>query len=181
VPYKRVDLIAAAFAALPGKRLKVIGDGLEARRLRRHAPPNVEFLGFLPDAEVRDTIGRARAFIFMAEEDFGIAPVEAQMAGTPVIAFGRGGCAETIRSLGHATPTGVLFNEQTAASLTGAIGLFERYRTRITPEACRANAERFSEFNFRQQFSNWVGREWESFTRREMRPVLVSNGAPAPW
>ncbi len=181
VPYKRVDLIAATFAGLPGKRLKVIGDGPEARRLRRHAPPNVEFLGFVPDAEVRNIIGRARAFIFMAEEDFGIAPVEAQMAGTPVIAFGRGGCTETIRNLGHTAPTGVLFNEQTAASLTGALNLFERYHAHITPEACRTNAERFSEFNFRRQFSEWVAREWESFIRREMRPALVSNGASATW
>ena len=97
VPYKRIDLLVEAFRALPERRLVVVGDGPERSRLEALRVPNVEFAGQQEDAETARRVADARAFLFAAEEDFGIAPVEAQAAGTPVIAFGQGGARETVR------------------------------------------------------------------------------------
>jgi len=104
VPYKKMPLIVEAFAAMPDKRLVVVGDGPELARCKAVAAPNVELLGYQPFEVLRDYMQRARAFVFAAEEDFGIAPVEAQACGTPVIAFGRGGACETIVGLDAAAP-----------------------------------------------------------------------------
>src|ERR1700687_3293641 len=144
VPYKRVDLIVEAFRSLPDRELIVIGEGPENARIQAMAGSNVRLLGRVPDHERDMWLARARAFVFAAEEDFGIAPLEAQALGTPVIAFGRGGSSETIRGLDVAAPTGVLFAEQTIASIAAAVGQFEASAQRITAAACRANAERFS-------------------------------------
>ncbi len=145
VPYKRVDLIVEAFAAMPRKRLVVIGDGPEMGRIRKLARANVTLLGFQNDAVLLDHLQRARAFVFAAEEDFGLLPVEAQACGTPVIAFGRGGAGESVIGLdnpaGHA-PTGVFFNAQTIPALVEAVELFETVT--ISPDACRRQAEAFS-------------------------------------
>ncbi|MFY9314751.1 MAG: glycosyltransferase, partial [Burkholderiales bacterium] len=111
VGYKRVDLLVEAFRDLPDRRLVIVGDGPELRRLRASAGPNVEFAGRLERAALRERLRRARAFLFAAVEDFGIAPVEAMACGTPVIAFGRGGAAETVAGLDAPAPTGVLFAE----------------------------------------------------------------------
>ena len=99
VPHKRMDLIVEAFGQRPDQRLVVIGEGPALKRIRRRAPPNVQFLGYQPAEVLRDHMRRARAFIFAAEEDFGIIPVEAQACGTPVIAFGKGGVTETVVAL----------------------------------------------------------------------------------
>src|SRR6185295_14138743 len=104
VPYKRIDLIVDAFAAMPDRTLVVIGDGPDGPKLRKRAPSNVRLLGQQPLPVLRDHLQRARAFVFAAEEDFGIAPLEAQACGTPVIAFGRGGALETIRGLDRERP-----------------------------------------------------------------------------
>ncbi len=96
VPYKRMDLIVRAFARMPDKQLIVIGDGTEMEKVRDAAAPNVTLLGFQPFAVLKDHLQRARAFVFAAEEDFGIIPVEAQACGTPVIAYGRGGAAKLL-------------------------------------------------------------------------------------
>jgi glycosyltransferase involved in cell wall biosynthesis len=156
VPYKRIDLIVEAFAGMPGRRLVVIGDGPESSRIRTKAGPNVLFLGEQPFPVLRDHLRRARAFIFAAEEDFGIAPLEAQACGTPVIAYGRGGVLETIRGLDTPEPTGIYFREQTTTSLIGAVEEFERIQMPITPAACRRNALRFSPERFRREFSEYV-------------------------
>lgn len=112
VPHKRMDLIVQAFAQLPDRRLVVIGEGPALRRIRRHAPANVEFLGYQPADMLRNHMRRARAFIFAAEEDFGIIPVEAQACGTPVIAFGKGGVRETVIALERADAAGAsLFSQ----------------------------------------------------------------------
>jgi glycosyltransferase involved in cell wall biosynthesis len=144
VPYKRVDLIVQAFAEMPERRLVVIGDGPEMAKIARLAGPNVTLLGYQPSAVLRDYMQRARAFVFAAEEDFGILPVEAQACGTPVIAFGKGGVLETVvgpdSGLSKA-PTGLFFAEQTVTSLLKAIETFER--TEIDPHDCRAWAEGF--------------------------------------
>ena len=101
----------------------------------------------------------ARAFVFAAQEDFGIAPVEAQACGTPVIAYGKGGVTESVRGLDAEHPTGVFFAEPTVESLIEAIGLFERNRERMSPAACRENATRFAPDRFRAEFAGFVRRE----------------------
>jgi glycosyltransferase involved in cell wall biosynthesis len=156
VPYKRIDLIVEAFAAMPERRLVVIGDGPQEKRIRAKTGPNVELLGHQPFGVLRDRLQRARAFVFAAEEDFGIAPLEAQACGTPVVAFGHGGAAETIRGLDSAQPTGVFFREQTVASLQEAIRCFEQEQRRLDPEACRRNALRFSPERFRRELKTHV-------------------------
>ena len=165
VPYKRIDLLVRSFAAMPARQLVVIGDGPEDRRIRAHAAPNVRFLGEQPFAVLRDHLRRARAFVFAAEEDFGIAPLEAQACGTPVIAFGRGGSLETIRGLDGPDPTGVFFEQQTEASLSEAVALFEREERRITADACRKNAMRFAPDRFRREFRSYVE---EQLSRRQL-------------
>lgn len=162
-PYKRVALVVEAFAGMPDKRLVVIGDGPEAARARVAAGPNVELLGYRPPEEVLDYMQRARAFVFAAEEDFGIAPVEAQACGTPVIAYGRGGVRDSVRGLEHETPTGVFFDSQTVAGVREGVREFEAAAARISPEACHANAQRFSATAFREAFGAFVAAERERF------------------
>ena len=163
VPYKRVDIIVEAFAAMPDRTLVVIGDGPDNDKVRAKAGPNVSFLGYAPKAELRDHLQRAKAFVFAAEEDFGIVPVEAQACGTPVIAFGRGGALETVNGLDTTAPTGVFFDEQSAASIRLAVDAFESNSARILPVACRANAERFGAIRFRAEMAAIIEREWRKF------------------
>ncbi|MPW19852.1 glycosyltransferase [Paraburkholderia sp. CNPSo 3157] len=152
VPYKRMDLIVEAFAATPERRLVVIGDGPQMAEIRAKAKPNITIMGYQPFDVLRDHMQRARAFVFAAEEDFGIAVVEAQACGTPVIAYGKGGALETVIPYGEPYPTGVHFHEQTVTSMHAAISLFEQHNVDITAQACRTNAERFSSAIFRRAF-----------------------------
>jgi glycosyltransferase involved in cell wall biosynthesis len=170
VPYKRIDLIARAFARLPDRRLIIAGDGPDASKIRAASGPNVEFVGRVERDKARSLLGGARAFLFAAEEDFGIAPVEAQARGVPVIAYGKGGALETVRGLDHDAPTGVFFDDQSDIAIADAIRRFEANAYRIEPTACRANAERFAEHVFRDEFSAYVEREWQSFQVRRPRP-----------
>lgn len=161
VPYKRIDLVVDAFNQMPDRELVVIGDGPDFAKIRAKAGPNVKLLGFQGDEVLRDHLQRAKAFVFAAEEDFGIAPLEAQACGTPVIAFGKGGALETIVGLNDnqtvgAAPTGVFFNQQSVESLCEAVRKIEAHRDEITPYACRENALRFSPERFRQEFSAFV-------------------------
>ncbi len=166
VPYKRIDLIVAAFRLLPDRRLVVIGDGPERDRIAAASGPNVELLGLVPDAARDRWLATARAFLFAAEEDFGIAPLEAQARGTPVIAYGRGGSLETIRGLETAEPTGVLFAEQTPEAIAASVRTFESNAHRFTPAACRANAARFSADRFRSEFAAFVAARLSEFANR---------------
>jgi glycosyltransferase involved in cell wall biosynthesis len=151
VPYKRIDLIIEAFAAMPERRLTVIGDGPEMPKIRKQAGANVTLLGFQPTTVLRDYMQRARAFVFAAEEDFGILPVEAQACGTPVIAYGKGGALETVVDLDSGlAPTGVFFEEQSVAAIVNAVERFEA--ARIDPEDCRRNAEAFSASVFQEEW-----------------------------
>ena len=157
VSYKRIDLIVDAFRAMPEKRLVVVGDGPEMQHLKQRAGPNVEFLGHMDDNAVHALLGRARAFIFAAREDFGITPVEAQAAGTPVIAFAAGGALETvIGSDGHAARTGVFYSEQSAPSIIGGIQMFESLRDGILPAACRSQAARFDRHHFQTRIAQAI-------------------------
>jgi glycosyltransferase involved in cell wall biosynthesis len=151
VPYKRVPLIVEAFKKMPNKKLVVIGDGTEFDAAKAVAGPNVSFLGFQSFEVLHDHMQRAKAFVFAAEEDFGITPVEAQACGTPVIAYGRGGALETVVGLDAATHghTGVFFKHQTIESIQNAVQQFEEHINKFSSENCRVNAERFSEEHFR--------------------------------
>src|SRR2546428_6928028 len=141
-PYKRVDLLVEAFARRHDRRLVVIGDGPELRRLRSKASPNVEFLGRLPTPDVREHMQRARAFLFAGIEDFGIVMAEAQACGTPVIALGHGGADELVRSESWPQPTGVLFADQTADSVLEAGDPFPLEGGRFVPRRRRAHPTR---------------------------------------
>lgn len=152
VPYKRVDLAAASFRRMPDRRLVIVGDGPQMRAVRQAAgdAPNISFRGHVGKAELVALMQSARACLHIAEEDFGIAMVEAQACGTPMLAFGRGGSCDIVRTPEESdAPTGLLFAEQTAEALIEAVERFERNRGAFTPAACRANAERFSAARFR--------------------------------
>ncbi len=166
VPYKRIDLIVEAFTRM-GKPLVVIGEGPEFEKVQRLAGPKVKLLGYQPDAVVADYLQRARAFIFAADEDFGIAPVEAQAAGCPVIAYGKGGALETI--VGWPTPeaTGVFFDAQASEAIEAAVKLFEAHEDEFEPRACRRNAERFGRERFQSEFRAAVEELWGRFRRGE--------------
>lgn len=165
VPYKKMDLIVEAFRNMPDKRLIVIGDGSEAARISQIASgaTNIELLGYQPFSGLKHHLQRAKAFVFAAEEDFGIAPVEAQACGTPVIAFGKGGALETVRDLSGDQPTGLFFPEQTVPSLCAAVQYFEEKQTFFQPEFCRQNAERFSKARFQQEMQQFIDMKWNEF------------------
>lgn len=163
VPYKKVDLIVEAFSHMPNKKLIVIGDGGDMTKIKNKATKNIELLGYQSNEILVDYMQRAKAFIFAAEEDFGISPVEAQACGTPVIAFGKGGSLETVRPLGVDNPTGIFFNEQNIASLSDAVIHFENCIEKFNPHFCRQQAVNFSEPRFRHEIKAYVEDKWDRF------------------
>jgi len=165
--YKKVDLIVETFARLK-KKLVVVGDGPELKKIKAKATANIEILGYQPHAVVQDLMERARAFVFAADEDFGIVNLEAQASGTPVIAYGRGGSLETVHGVFPETKpekgtTGIFFKEQTVLSLSEALDWFERHPDDFDPRDCRKNAERFSRPRFEREFKQFVETKWEEF------------------
>lgn len=161
VPYKRIDLIVESFNQLPDKKLIVIGDGPEFEKIKSKAGPNVSMTGYQSDEFLISHLQRAKAFIFAAEEDFGLMPLEAQACGTPVIAFGKGGALETVRDLNHEKPTGIFFPEQSIPSICAAVKKFEANPELYTTENCVENASRFSPATFRQRFKDFVAEKLE--------------------
>lgn len=166
VPYKRLDLIVDAFTKMK-KSLVVIGDGPDWANIERAAGPNITLLGYQSDEVVTDHLERARGFVFAADEDFGIAPVEAQAAGCPVIAFGKGGVLETVVGWPASGATGVFFDSQTPEALEAAVKLFETHVDKFKPETCRRNAERFGQERFQREFRAVVAELWSKFQRDE--------------
>jgi len=158
VPYKKMDLIVRTFSQL-GLPLVVIGDGPDFAKIERLAGSNVKLLGRQPDEVARDYMERCKAFVFAADEDFGITPVEAQAAGAPVIAFGRGGVTETVIE----GKTGLFFGEQTEESLAEAVRRFEKEGRAFDAQAIRENAEQFSKKRFLAEFSELVEGAWSRF------------------
>jgi glycosyltransferase involved in cell wall biosynthesis len=170
VPYKMVPLIVEAFSSMPTRRLVVIGDGPDLARAQRLAGSNVEILAPCSTEALVSYMQRARAFVFAAEEDFGIAMVEAQACGTPVIAFGRGGAVEAVRGTGDSgRRTGVFFGERTVASIAEAVDRFE-----ATPPfdaaVCREHAQLFGVNVFRERFAAHVAAEWQRFSQSPGSP-----------
>lgn len=146
VAYKRVDLVAAAFAAMPARKLLIVGDGPAHARVRAAAAgaANIEFRPAVPQAELIALMRAARAFVFAGEEDFGIVLAEALACGTPVIAFGHGGARDIV-----IPGTGVFFDEQTPEAIVAAVAQFETGV--FSADTCRAAAERFAPALFRDQ------------------------------
>jgi glycosyltransferase involved in cell wall biosynthesis len=164
VPYKMIPTIVEAFSLMRDKKLVVIGDGPELERVKALAGPNVQVMGYQSTAVLRGMMQRAKAFVFAAEEDFGITPVEAQACGTPVIAFGKGGTLETVKGLGlYPAPTGLFFDEQTPQAIADAVMLFEQNQDSFSPDACRAQAETFSVDHFKSQISQLVKNSVQDF------------------
>lgn len=159
VPYKRIALIVEAFTKMPDKKLVVIGQGEQAAQIKKMLTPNITFLGYQPFSELKQYIEQAKAFVFAAEEDFGIMPIEAQACGTPVIAYARGGALETVVD----GRTGIHFHQQTCDSIIDAINRFEVEGVAYSPVAIRAHAEQFSESRFDEQFKSFVTEHWEAF------------------
>lgn len=162
VPYKRIDLVIEAFNAMPDKQLVVIGDGPDYEKLAAMAGPNVTLLGYQEDSVLIDHLERTQAFLFMAEEDFGILPVEAQAAGAPVIGYGVGGLAETTLN----NITGVWVPQQTSQSLVQSVLAFEdhkqQYPDAYSAQACRQSAERFATVNFVRAIKSLVEKHMEA-------------------
>ena len=170
VPYKRIDAIIEEFRTMPGRRLKVAGDGPDRRKLERLAQgaPNIELLGHTSDSDVARLMARARALVFAAEEDFGIVPLEAQASGTAVLAYAKGGAVETVRGLAvhDGAPTGVFFEQQTGEAVAEAVTRFEAHAEAFDPLACRAQAERFSIEHFRTGLRGAVIDAWQQYLTR---------------
>jgi glycosyltransferase involved in cell wall biosynthesis len=169
-PFKRIDLVVEAFRELPDERLLVMGDGPDLPKIRRLAGPNVELVGRLTDAEVVRAMQNATAFVHAAKEDFGIAMAEAQSCGTPVVALGAGGANEIIADIGSGlTPTGILFAEQSAASVRDGIERFLANRDAFSPQDCRANVLRFGMDRFRSEVQAHVRGGWDDLAIRTVR------------
>jgi glycosyltransferase involved in cell wall biosynthesis len=164
VSYKKISLIVQAFNQL-GRPLVVIGSGAELKQIQQIARPNVQVLGWQPDEVVNQYLSQAKAFVYAAYEDFGIAPVEAQACGTPVIAFGAGGTLETVRDLRqHPNQgTGILFSEQTQEALIEAIETFEVYQKILEPEIVRLHALTFDRDRFKQQYLAFLDQAYQKF------------------
>ena len=156
VPYKKIKLIVEAFNEMPDKKLVVIGDGPEFTKTKAIAGANIELMGYQPFEVLKEKLQKAKVFVFAAEEDFGITPVEAQACGTPVIAYGKGGALETVRGLDKENPTGLFFEAQTVDSIVQAVKKFEQEEHKITSENCRKNAEKFSVENFKVAFKSYL-------------------------
>jgi glycosyltransferase involved in cell wall biosynthesis len=149
IPYKRIDLAVQAFNQL-GLPLVIVGDGRDRASLQAIARPNIKLLGRVPDEEMRQLLARCRAFIFPGLEDFGIAPVEAQAAGRPVIAFAGGGALDTVVE----GVTGTFFHEQSPQALAEAVKSFDD--TRYDPAVIREHARQFDTTVFKQQLRQFI-------------------------
>lgn len=158
VPYKKIDLIVEAFSQTD-KKLLVIGDGPDMAKIRSKAGKNVELLGFADDETMADLMGRAKAFVFAAEEDFGITPVEAQACGTPVICFGRGGARETVLD----GESGLYFMEQNTKELLAAVAKFEQNYDKFEPAKIRENSLKFLRARFEAEIKSYVEKKYEEF------------------
>ena len=149
VPYRRIDLAVRAFNQLE-LPLVIAGDGRSRESLEALAGPSVTFVGRVTDGELPDLFARCRAYILPGEEDFGIAPVQAQAAGRPVIAYGAGGALDTVID----GQTGTFFRKQTSEALAGAVRAFDP--DKMSPQACRASAERFAAEVFKESLSSFI-------------------------
>jgi glycosyltransferase involved in cell wall biosynthesis len=163
VPYKRVDLIVEAFSKMTDKKLKVVGQGPEFKNIKNRATPNIEFLGYKNDKELKALLQKAKAFVFAAEEDFGITVVEAMACGTPVIALNKGGTAETVIDC----KTGILFNLQNAESIREAVFKFNEIAGSFDPQKISDYARQFNREIFENKIKEYVREKSLNFFNKE--------------
>lgn len=162
VAYKKIDTIIEAFNQMPGKKLVVIGGGPNLEAYRKLANDNVTVMGYQPFDVLKDKMQHAKAFVFAADEDFGMIPIEAQSCGTPVIAYGHGGSLETV----NGGKTGLFFNEQTPEAIVEAVNKFESMGSQpFAPADCRQWAEGFSEERFKREIKEFVEEKYEEFKK----------------
>lgn len=160
VPYKKVDVLIEAFAKMKDKTLVVVGEGPELHALKSRATKNIEFTGYVAKDTLKKYMHAAKAFLYMAYEDFGILPVEAQAAGLPVIAYGKGGVLETIIE----GVTGLFFKEQTPQALIEAIAMFEKMEDRFDKKTIQEHTHQFSKQVFIHNFQAFVHHQYSCFT-----------------
>lgn len=162
VAYKKIDTIIEAFNQMPEKKLVVIGGGPNLETYRKLAKDNVTVMGYQPFDVLKDKMQHAKAFVFAADEDFGMIPIEAQSCGTPVIAYGHGGSLETV----NGGKTGLFFNEQTPEAIVEAVNRFEAMGSQpFAPADCRQWAEGFSEERFKREIKEFVEEKYEEFKK----------------
>lgn len=169
VPYKKVDLIVEAFNQMPDKKLVVIGEGPEFEKISRKAKSNITLMGYQETDSLIGYMQRSKAFVFAADEDFGITPVEAQACGTPVIAFGKGGALETVAE--HTT--GLFFYEQSPLSIQEAVRKFEQSSHLFDPLAIRKHAEKFDTLCFRNNVQQFVEQKYLAFKSHSHKEIMV--------
>ena len=159
VGYKKIDLIVEAFSRMSNKKLVVIGGGPNLEKIRKIAEHNITVMGYQSFAVLKEKMQKAKAFVFAADEDFGMIPIEAQSCGTPVIAYGRGGSLETVKD----GVTGIFFYEQTVDSIIDAVERFEKLETPFDPKMIRNHAETFSEERFKKEIKEFVELKYNEF------------------
>lgn len=165
VPYKKIDLIVEAFSFMPDKKLVVIGDGPEMKKIKAKASKNIEILGYVEKDKMRTLLQGAKAFVFAAIEDFGILPLEAQACGTPVIALGKGGVKETVVK----DKTGIFFENQDVLSIKKAVETFEKKEDFFDHKKIRSHAEKFSSSRFLLEYETYVKQKYLQFCESEGR------------
>lgn len=176
IGYKNVALMLDAMRLLPDHELLVVGTGPLAQALRRRAPANVRFTGYLDDAEVAHELRLASAFLFAAVEDFGIAPVEALTQGTPVIALARGGALDYL----HHGDNAWLFDEATPHALAAAVRAASGGWPEGVAARCRASAAAFGDERFRRVFTDWVQGHWAAWRGGSAPPPETTSTATLP-
>ena len=170
VPYRRLDVLIEAFNKM-GKPLKIAGSGRDRARLEALAGPTVEFLGFVPDADLPDLLARCRAFVWPGEEDFGISPLQANAAGRPVIAYAAGGARETV------VPgvTGALFAEQSVAAIIETVESFDPLS--VSPAAIRRHAEQYDIAVFKRRIADFVAQKYEAWNSAATGQSSAATGS----
>lgn len=166
VPYKQIGLVVKAFNEMPDKNLKVIGSGPEKKKIRRLANKNIEIIDHQPPKKLKEYLQKARAFVFAAEEDFGIIVVEAMACGTPVIALNKGGTAESVID----GKTGILYEVQTPEALKEAIAAFDNSADSFNPGYIRKHSEQFSRKNFEERIKQYVTEKSKHYFEKDIKP-----------
>lgn len=156
VPYKKMELIVKAFAQMPEHKLIVVGSGPDQKRIESLLSPNIEFRSEANQTDFQSLMGQAKAFVFAAEEDFGITMAEALACGTPVIAYKKGGASEIVIP----GQNGYLFDHQTPESLIGAVKMFVTQGIELDSTGIRQSSFRFSIERFRNEISNYIWQKW---------------------
>ena len=163
VPYKKIDLIVEAFSHMPDKKLLVVGSGPEMAKIKAKAKKNIEIVGYKDNLFLKRHIQKAKALVFASIEDFGILPVEAMAAGTPVIALRKGGALETVQE----NVSGLFFEEQEVSSIIQAVEDFEKKQLLFIPSIISEYAKRFSISRFKKEYRDFVLSKYEEFKAKE--------------